>query len=409
MKTSLSKKKKYSGYITVPSGSSASYYFYWFFESRNDPANDPLTVWLNGGPGCSSMNGLWNEIGPCRTDGSSATYNERGSWNKVSNLLFIDQPTNTGFSYGGPHQYSTASCAPLFYKAIQQFLKSFPKYQTNGFRLFGESYAGHYVPAFADYIFSQNKNLASGNIHINLVSIGIGNGITDAQVQMQYMEPMACNSSYGSVLSAADCKTMRDNTPTCVSMIGKCLSTGTDADCIAATSWCQKNVQLIYRNSKRSLYDIRTSVDPPEYFVTYLNKPDVQKAIGATPTKFQSCSSTVIVEFGQTGDFVRNFAPMVADLLNNGVKVIIYAGDADYYCNWMSNLAWTEQLDYPLSSDYRSRTLLPWHMDGKEVGQFKQGGNLTFVRIYQAGHESAYYQPEVSLSMFNTTIHDLVD
>ncbi|ORX54150.1 peptidase S10, serine carboxypeptidase [Hesseltinella vesiculosa] len=399
--------QQYSGYITVPSGSSVSYYFYWFYESRNDPANDPLTVWLNGGPGCSSMLGLWNEVGPCRTDGSTATYNERGSWNKVSNILFIDQPTNTGFSYAGQDQYSTTGSGAPFYQAIQRFLKYYPKYQKNPFRLFGESYAGHYVPYFAYYIFYQNKNLPSGNVPVNLVSIGIGNGITDYLQQIQYMEPMACNSSYGSVLSAADCKKMRDNTPTCLSMISKCRSTGANADCVSATSWCMTNVQMIYKNSKRSIYDIRTSSDPPENYVTYLNKPEVQKAIGATPMTFQACSSGVNSRFSQTGDFSRNFAPSVAYLLNNGVKALIYAGDADYYCNWMSNLAWTDQLNYPLSNNYSSRPLLPWNVDGKEVGQFKQGGNLTFVRIYAAGHDSAYFQPEVSLSMFNTTIHDL--
>lgn len=74
--------------------------FFWFFESRTDPANAPLSVWMNGGPGASSMEGLFRENGPCTVnlDSNSTTLNP-WSWNNEVNMLYIDQPIDVGFSY----------------------------------------------------------------------------------------------------------------------------------------------------------------------------------------------------------------------------------------------------------------------------------------------------------------------
>merc|ERR1719456_1262800 len=88
--------KQHSGYFSV--GGSKKY-FYWLFESRSDPANDPTVMWLAGGPGCSSMTGLLFENGPCSVDanGSSTILNPY-SWNARANVMWVDQPPGTGFS-----------------------------------------------------------------------------------------------------------------------------------------------------------------------------------------------------------------------------------------------------------------------------------------------------------------------
>src|SRR5271169_69955 len=89
--------KSFTGYADVAQD---EHIFFWFFEARNqDPTTAPLTVWLNGGPGASSMVGLFQENGPCGFDSDGNIYNNPYSWSNVSNILYIDQPTQTGFSY----------------------------------------------------------------------------------------------------------------------------------------------------------------------------------------------------------------------------------------------------------------------------------------------------------------------
>ena len=88
--------KQYSGYFSLTTG--AKHYFYWFFESRNDPAHDPVVLWMTGGPGCSSEVALFGENGPCSVsaDGSHTVTNPY-SWNSNASILYIDQPAGTGF------------------------------------------------------------------------------------------------------------------------------------------------------------------------------------------------------------------------------------------------------------------------------------------------------------------------
>jgi hypothetical protein len=83
-----SKKKKFSGYIEIEPGSAL---FFWFFESRNNPETSPVTLWLNGGPGLSSMFGVFRELGPCKMNRDGTTSNNRNSFTRSSNMLFVDQ------------------------------------------------------------------------------------------------------------------------------------------------------------------------------------------------------------------------------------------------------------------------------------------------------------------------------
>lgn len=110
---------------------------FWFFEARNNPATAPLATWFNGGPGCSSMIGLFQENGPCHfVDGASTPSNNTYSWNNFANMLYIDQPIGTGFSYGIDDVSSTVDAATEVWRLLQAFYAQFPQYQNRDFGIF---------------------------------------------------------------------------------------------------------------------------------------------------------------------------------------------------------------------------------------------------------------------------------
>lgn len=120
--------------------------FFWYFESQNKPSEDPLVLWLTGGPGGSGMIGLMQELGPCviNESGNGTNYNPYG-WSKNTNIIFIDQPAGVGFSYvdeGVPSPATSFTAAEDMHNFLQLFTTDvFPNLKGREFHITGESYA----------------------------------------------------------------------------------------------------------------------------------------------------------------------------------------------------------------------------------------------------------------------------
>lgn len=137
--------------------------FYWFFRNTVD-ANLPLVLWINGGPGSSSMFGLFLENGPLRVYRTGSTADDytvglhpEGSWVDVANVVFLDQPVSVGFSYGSPLLTKMSQGADEFVNFMLGFLEKYPEFKTRKFYISGESYAGKYIPIFASHVLNYNK------------------------------------------------------------------------------------------------------------------------------------------------------------------------------------------------------------------------------------------------------------
>ncbi|KAF0698415.1 hypothetical protein As57867_005255, partial [Aphanomyces stellatus] len=142
------------GYIQLPHKVD-DHYFYSFFESRNDPTTDPLVIWLEGGPGSSSTWALLNANGPCTINAElNGTTPNPYSWTTNANVIWLDQPTGVGFSYGDAtdDDSNEIDVGRNVYGFLQGWLKQHPQFQSNPFFITGQSYGGHYVPAAANYI-----------------------------------------------------------------------------------------------------------------------------------------------------------------------------------------------------------------------------------------------------------------
>ena len=445
------KVKSYSGYVDIAPD---QHIFWWFFEARNeDPSKAPLTTWINGGPGSSSMIGLFQELGPCGVDSDGNVYNNPYSWSNASNMLFIDQPTQVGFSYSipvpgytdestgdiitlpsndcpdyaaatgtcGTYSYpnetltanSTDAAAPGFYLTLQGFMGAFPKYSRSTYNFATESYGGHYGPVFNEYIENQNALNVPGTHKIHLNSVLIGNGWFDPLIQYQayynftvYPGNTYNYSPYNSTIKAQLYNNLYGK-GNCYDQIQDCYARGINEICSAADNFCANLVESVYDNVLgRDEYDVRELNPDPfpyEFYVDYLNTPKVQKAIGAYQN-FSEYANAVGTAFGTTGDDGREESTVedVLKLLQQGITVMLYFGDADYNCNWLGGEVVSHEVGAPgfESAGYTNIK----SSDGITHGQVKQSGAFSFVRIYESGHEVPFYQPLVSLEVFERAI-----
>ncbi|KAG5861991.1 hypothetical protein JTB14_029358 [Gonioctena quinquepunctata] len=177
--------KSYAGYITVDKRFDSNIFF-WFFPSESDYLNDPVILWLQGGPGSSSMFGLFGENGPFIFNAKHEIELREHRWSKTHSVIYIDNPAGTGFSFtnGGYAENQTKVGSDLF-ECLQQFYAMFPEIQNNKFFITGESYAGKYIPALGHAILRKNPQAP---IKINLEGMAIGNGLSDPENQFRYAE-----------------------------------------------------------------------------------------------------------------------------------------------------------------------------------------------------------------------------
>ncbi|CAK1362018.1 unnamed protein product [Cercospora beticola] len=402
----VDKVKQYSGYLDNEEDD--KHLFYWFFESRNDPKNDPVVLWLNGGPGCSSLTGLFMELGPSFIGKDRKPSYNPSSWNANASVIFLDQPVNVGYSYSGSAVSSTVAAGKDVYALLTLFFKQFPEYAKQPFHISGESYAGHYIPVFASEILSHK------NRNINLQSVLIGNGLTDGYTQYEYYRPMACgDGGWPAVLDESSCQSMDNSLARCQSLIESCYKSESVWSCVPASIYCNNALIGPYQRTGQNPYDVREKCkggnlcyDELNWIQEYLNRDDVMKALGAEVDSYDSCNMDINRNFLFNGDWMQPFHRLVPDILKE-IPVLVYAGDADYICNWLGNLAWTQALEWPGQKAYAKAPMedLTLQSDSKtKTGSVKSFGNFTFIRIHAAGHMVPYNQPEASLDFLNRWI-----
>ena len=174
--------KQYSGYLAVGEHKQLHY---WLVEAENAPDSAPLVLWLNGGPGCSSLDGFIYEHGPFRTDPTDPTKLVRfaHTWVQHAHMLYLEAPAGVGFSYStdaADYQTNDDQTASDSAEGMQAFFTAFPRYRKHAFFIAGESYAGVYVPTLAEAILSLvDRGTWEG---AELKGIAVGNGCSGTEV-----------------------------------------------------------------------------------------------------------------------------------------------------------------------------------------------------------------------------------
>ncbi|KAF8902719.1 serine carboxypeptidase [Mucidula mucida] len=381
-----------SGYVNLTETEAI---FFWYFSARDNAEDAPLTLWFNGGPGSSSMIGLFQELGPCRITNDSASVTPNAyAWNNNANVLFIDQPVGVGFSYGDTKVFSSKEAAVDIWKFMQIFLANerFTHLQSKELSIWTESYGGHYGPTFADYFLLQNDAIDSGEIDgvpLNLTVLGIINGLTDPLLQYPGYISYAQNNPYHPLVSDAVVQVSNYSWEVpngCKDLITSCNDDGTNHVCANALVFCNQFI-LTPLSGIYDVYYVPTPVPNPypPALEPLLTDASFQASIGAE-SNWTAFNLDVYTNFAMTGDWMRSTRGALEDVIERGVKVVILDGDADYICNYQgveNMIDATLGLSLSKFEDYT--------VDGQPAGLYKTAKNFTYVRVYGAGHEVPAY------------------
>jgi len=453
----------YSGYITV-NASHGRNLFYWFVESQNKPATDPLVLWLNGGPGCSSLGGFLSENGPLtvNTDGATLRLNPN-AWNQIANVIYLESPAGVGFSYSKtPSDYNTgdvqtANDALAF---LQQWLTEYPQYQSNPFWITGESYGGHYVPELAQTVWKANS--AGGNPRINLVGFQVGNAWTNAALDNAgavfdwWSHNMISDQTYEGINKNCDFAKIgpltadapADQCDNFVNQANTDLASINIYDIYAdiclnqsATPRMNQAKQLLRHLSrsgavtpygehferlqhaavvKRATSSKKVSQVAPKlgdqipdpdpcidiHMQEYLNIAGVQQAIHAMPTAWVDCSNIVNYSYQ---DLLSSVIPVYQWLLTNtNLRMLVYSGDVDGIVPTTGTRAWMATVNFGVVEQWR-----PWMDSEQQVGgwtlQYSYPGSkvgLTFATVRDAGHMVPWTQPIRSFDLFSRYLNN---
>lgn len=422
---------QFAGYITV-NESHGRAFFYWFFEAVSNPSSKPLVLWLNGGPGCSSVGyGAAEELGPLRVnkDGASVFLNEK-SWNNKVNLLFLESPAGVGFSYSNTtSDYSECGDSQTAldnYAFLVGWFERFPMYLSHDFYIAGESYGGHYVPQLAKLITDMNN--AAGKVVFPLKGILIGNAALDNALDSKGILDFAWSRSivsdafYQNVSNS--CNFSAGNySKECINLFNSIFEKYKPINIYSIYS----NVCLATRNSSGSVFTgqeffssrkvvlpmanlnaafdtifpnrLAGATDPciDRYVMEYLNRPDVQRALHANttnvPYRWSPCS-TVLTNWS---DSPSSMLPTLKALIASGLRVWVYNGDTDGRIPVQSTRYSVGALKLPTEKDW-----YPWFHDEQVGGWSQVYQGLTYATVRGAGHMVPSFQPGRALALLTS-------
>ena len=335
--------RHYSGYLSALNG---SFLHYWFFESQNDPAKDPVVLWLNGGPGCSSMLGALTENGPISLKRNGSVQLNPFGWNQKANMIYLEAPPGVGFSYNLNGKYDTGDnqTAENNFAALKSFFEKFPHLKNNEFFISGESYGGIYIPTLAIRVV-KNK------FPKNFKGILIGNGYLDVEIlsnsvlHYYYYFGLMESSTWDNVIenccpnvSNRKCDIVGNKNDSCIRELSKPINFrylnpyNIYENCILKDQTTQ---ELSVKHIITNYMSLKTfpPCDDFTYLETYLNTEELKKSLHISDKSLRWTECTNL-------NYDRQYTSMkstVNSLLDSGIQTLIYNGDFDTVCNFLGD------------------------------------------------------------------------
>ncbi|KAL8916341.1 MAG: hypothetical protein Q9172_006347 [Xanthocarpia lactea] len=388
--------------------------FFWHFQNRHIANRQRTVLWLNGGPGCSSMDGALMEIGPYRLkDKEHLVYND-GAWDEFANVLFVDNPVGTGFSYVDTDSYVSelTQMADQMVQFLEKFFKIFPEYANNDLYIAGESYAGQHIPYIAKAILERNTKQKEKRW--NLAGLLIGNGwISPVE---QYDAYLKFGYQAGIIQGGTDiAKKLEVMYAECVKTLNQ--PGGTDkVDQPICEKILTEMLEMTQKNGRcANMYDVRLDDTwpscgmnwPPDLVNVkpYLRRKDVIQALHINKDKqtgWTECAGAVSAAFHPSSQPAITILPKLLE----EVPIVLFSGDQDLICNHVGteelihNMEWNGAKGFELSPG----TTAPrrdWTFEGEPAGFYQEARNLTYILFYNSSHMVPFDFPRRSRDMLD--------
>jgi vitellogenic carboxypeptidase-like protein len=381
--------------------------FIWYFPAQNKDPNAPLVIWLQGGPGGSSMFGLFAEMGPFDLDSNLKILDRPTSWNKKYAMLFIDNPVGAGFSYTTKNGYCTntkVEVAQNLHSLLKQFYQVFTEQQPNDLYITGESYAGHYVPGIAAYIHAQNP---TDPRPIPLKGIAIGDGWVDPVIQVTGYPTLMFSLGLANTQQQAVIQDYCDRTEAAIKNNQMLKAFDIWDEMLNGDEYPYPN--YFHNITGSNDYDNFMNTNAPEsfgYYYQYLQQAYVRNAIHVGNHPFNDGSAC---EKALLPDFMVSFKQEVAMLMDN-YKVLIYSGQLDIIIGASLTELYLPTIQWSGQNEFNSAERKIWRLtpsDPEVAGYVTTVKDFTWAMVRGAGHIVPADQPERALDMITRFIDNL--
>ena len=384
----------FSGLIPVKSDGSSL--FYWLIQRiGGDISTDqaPILLWLQGGPGCSSLIGNFYEIGPMEIEKDLRIKVRNETWALDSHLLFIDNPFGAGFSFTNSESYvhSDQEMATYLHTALLTLCRMHPKwFEMRDLYIFGESYAGKFIVNIAEKVLNTGNFSDFGCEGMRLKGVGLGNS---------WIEPVTQTLSMSNYSHAAGI--VSDQEKRHVSDLEKRSKAAYETGHFSSSNQLSFDVvtYIIQATEGINPYNIREYGDYDLQPISHwLNRRETKSALHVPEeVRFSECSDQAYSALEE--DQMIPVSGLLGALLDRGLRVLIYTGQDDLICNILGTERYVEDLEWRGRSGFRNTEKKQWKVQGEVAGYVRKHENLMLVLIRDAGHLVPHDQPSRSRAL----------
>lgn len=398
--------------------------FFWLWKPENDVGHDDVVIWLNGGPGCSSLEGLFQENGPIQLPmgETDKVVKNPYSWTNLSYVVYIENPVGVGFTEGTPDIRGEYDMAREFHGFLQQFYSTFEELQGKRLWITGESYAGMYIPYIAHEIYNHGAN-ASG---INLQGIAINDPSFTSDFLGEEAPAFEYFEKYYSVMgvNASDVEKVR----------AKAKKLGVETYVADNLNYPPKGhisvpsqfnlsedsiwepiYELASTNPCFSIYEIKpdcsltvdqlgmplnTQEASKNNFIN--DTPGLKEAIHVnTSTAWVECTDTNVFQASKyQGDYStppdRSVLPGV---IEKNQRTVIQHGTYDFVLIANGSALAIQNMTWNGAMGFNNKPSTPVKFDGKTHGVMGEERGLTFVLVDGSGHMIPQFKPKTAYKL----------